>query len=201
MKKYVLLLSESEYLFILFFGLFILASRILNFSIGNKIFNNFWMFFFEMITFLPFMFILIGLFDIWFPKEKVEKHIGQESGVKGILLVIILAMLQAGPLYGAFPVAYILYKKGASIKNIFIYLGAFSSLKIPMLGIEIGYLGIQFTLARTLVSLPLFIAVGYFMEWYLKDKKFEVKSLEAECVKGKSTSGLSSGGGQVSPGK
>ena len=89
-------------------------------------------------------------------------------------MVVILAMLQAGPLYGAFPVAYILYKKGASIKNIFVYLGAFSTLKIPMLGIEIGYLGLKFTLVRTLVALPLFIVAGYLMECYLRDKKFEV---------------------------
>ncbi len=92
----------------------------------------------------------------------------------GIILVIILGMFQAGPLYGAFPVAAILYKKGASIRNIFIYLGAFSTLKIPMLGIEIGYLGVKFTLARTLVSLPLIIGIGYVMEWYLKDKDFRI---------------------------
>jgi uncharacterized membrane protein YraQ (UPF0718 family) len=91
--------------------------------------------------------------------------------------MIVLAMMQAGPLYGAFPVAYVLHKKGASIKNLFIYLGAFSSLKIPMLGMEIGYLGISFTLARTLVSLPLFIAIGYFMEWHLKDRDFKVNKI------------------------
>jgi uncharacterized membrane protein YraQ (UPF0718 family) len=67
-----------------------------------------------------------------------------------------------------------LYKKGASIRNIFIYLGAFSSLKIPMLGIEIGYLGIEFSLARTLISLPLFIGIGYLMERYFKDKNFKI---------------------------
>lgn len=50
-------------------------------------------------------------------------------------------------------------------------------MKIPMLGIEIGYLGVPFTLARTLSSLPLFIAVGYFMEWYLKGKDFKVNQL------------------------
>jgi uncharacterized membrane protein YraQ (UPF0718 family) len=154
-----------------------LSSFIFGFNPGQEVFGNFTKFFIEMITFIPFLFIIIGLFDVWFPKEQIEKHIGKESGIKGMFLVIVLAMLQAGPLYGAFPVAYILYKKGASIKNIFIYLGAFSSLKIPMLGIEIGYLGIKFTLARTLVSLPLFIAIGYLMEWYLKDKKFEVKQL------------------------
>lgn len=83
-------------------------------------------------------------------------------------------MLQAGPLYGAFPVAYLLYRKGSSVRNIFIYLGAFSSMKIPMLGIEIGYLGIQFSLVRTLVSLPLFIGIGYLMERYLKNRHFTV---------------------------
>ena len=153
------------------------ASFLVGFNPGKVVFSNFTKFFIEMISFIPFLFIIVGLFDVWFPKEKVEKHVGQESGLKGIFLVIILAMLQAGPLYGAFLVAYILYKKGASIKNIFIYLGAFSSLKIPMLGIEIGYLGVQFTLARTLVSLPLFIAVGYLMEWYLKDRDFKVNQL------------------------
>jgi uncharacterized membrane protein YraQ (UPF0718 family) len=150
----------------------------MGFKPGLVVYSNFNEFFIEMISFIPLLFILIGLFDVWFPKEMLEKHIGQESGVKGIFLVILLAMLQAGPLYGAFPVAYILYKKGASVKNIFIYLGAFSSMKIPMLGIEMGYLGIKFTILRTLISLPLFILIGYIMEKFV-GKNFEVKEAKA----------------------
>jgi uncharacterized membrane protein YraQ (UPF0718 family) len=46
-----------------------------------------------------------------------------------------------------------------------------------MLGIEIGYLGLKFTLARTLVALPLFILIGYFMEWYLKNRNFKVNEV------------------------
>ncbi len=164
----------KPYIWLASFAVFTIISFGYGFDPGEAIYHSFTKSFIEMITFIPFLFLIIGLFDVWFPKEKIEKHIGQESGSKGIFTVIILAMLQAGPLYGAFPVAYILYKKGASVKNIFIYLGAFSSLKIPMLGIEIGYLGLDFTLARTLVALPLFICVGYFMEWYLRNKKFEV---------------------------
>jgi uncharacterized membrane protein YraQ (UPF0718 family) len=167
----------KQYLWLVGYLILTLASFAFGFDPGKEVFGNFTNFFIEMLSFIPFLFIIVGLFDVWFPKEKVEKHIGQESGIKGILVMIVLAMMQAGPLYGAFPVAYVLYKKGASIKNIFIYMGAFSSLKIPMLGMEIGYLGIQFTLARTLVSLPLFIAVGYFMEWYLKDKDFKINKL------------------------
>jgi uncharacterized membrane protein YraQ (UPF0718 family) len=174
MKKIILRIAETEYILAILFGIFILISRIFNFNPAKTIRNNFWIFFVEMITFLPFMFILIGLFDVWFPKEKVEKHIGKESGVKGTIWVILLAMLQAGPLYGAFPVAYLLWKKGASIKNIFIYLGAFSTLKIPMLTFEIGFLGLKFSLLRTAVTLPVFILIGEIMEVLLRDKHFEI---------------------------
>lgn len=167
----------KPYIWLLSFAIFTIGSFWFGFNPGKTIYRSFTESFVEMIVFIPFLFIIVGLFDAWFPKEKIEKYIGKDSGIKGIFAVIILAMLQAGPLYGAFPVAYILFKKGASIKNIFIYLGAFSSLKIPMLGIEIGYLGLKFTLARTLVALPLFITVGYFMEWYLKDKNFKVNQV------------------------
>jgi uncharacterized membrane protein YraQ (UPF0718 family) len=165
-----------KYIWLVLFFCFIVVSFFTGFEPGKAVSRNFLTYFIEMVTFIPFLFIIVGLFDVWFPKEKVEKHIGRDSGAKGIFLVVLLAMLQAGPLYGAFPVAYMLYKKGASIKNIFIYLGAFSSLKIPMLGMEIGYLGIQFTLVRTLISLPLFIAVGFLMEAYLKNRDFSISN-------------------------
>lgn len=162
------------YIWLLAFVIFIAVSFIFGFQSGKDISISFKVSLIEMITFIPALFIIVGLFDVWVPKEKIQKHIGQESGIIGVVIVILLAMLQAGPLYGAFPVAYMLWKKGASIKNIFIYLGAFATLKIPMLGIEIAYLGIQFTLVRTLVSLPLFIGIGYIMEWWLKDKNFNI---------------------------
>jgi len=136
-------------MWVILFIAFSIISYLAGFRPGQLIYSNFNEFFIEMVSFIPLLFILIGLFDVWFPKELIEKQIGHKSGIKGIFLVILLAMLQAGPLYGAFPVAYILHKKGASVKNIFIYLGAFSSLKIPMLGIEMGYLGIKFTIENS----------------------------------------------------
>jgi len=167
--------KHGSYVWLTAFVILTIFSFMLGFNPGKAVFTNFTQSFIEMITFVPFLFIIVGLFDVWVPKEEIRKHIGQESGIKGIVLVVLLAMLQAGPLYGAFPVAYLLYRKGASIRNIFIYLGAFSSMKIPMLGIEIGYLGIKFSLIRTLISLPLFIAIGYLMERYLKNKHFEIR--------------------------
>ena len=169
--------TTKNYLVTIFFIIIILASRIFNYNLGIEVSNQFFLFFVEMITFLPIMFILVGLIDVWFPKEIVEKHIGQDSGLKGIFWVVILSMFQAGPLYGAFPVAYILWKKGASIKNIFIYLGAFATLKIPLLTFEIGFMGLKFSLIRTLFTLPVFILIGNLMEFYLKNKNFEIKQI------------------------
>jgi uncharacterized membrane protein YraQ (UPF0718 family) len=168
----------KNYMWVILFVLFSVGSYLIGFKPGLVIYSNFNEFFIEMISFIPFLFIIIGLFDVWVPKEMLEKHVGRESGGKGIFLVILLAMLQAGPLYGAFPVAYVLFKKGASVRNIFIYLGAFSSMKLPMLGIEIGYLGIKFTILRTLISLPLFICIGFIME-KIVGSDFKVEEVKA----------------------
>jgi uncharacterized membrane protein YraQ (UPF0718 family) len=165
----------KKYIVPAFFLAFVGFSYLFNFDEGEQIGLIFMGFIKEMFLFLPLMFILIGLFDVWVPREKIEKHIGHEAGWKGTGLVILLAMLQAGPLYGAFPFAYILWKKGCSIRNVFIYLGAYSTIKIPMLTFEIGFLGLKFSLLRTLISLPVFIAIGFWMEWHLKNKNFDVK--------------------------
>jgi len=164
----------SRYGLTVLFGAFIAYSFTVNFRPGKIISSHFATSFIEMMTFIPFLFIIVGLLDVWFPRDKVERHIGPKAGIKGIAIMVLLAMLQAGPLYGAFPVSYLLYKKGAGVRNVFIYLGAFSSLKIPMLGMEIGYLGWRFSLARTLISLPLFIGIGYLMERLLRGHAFEV---------------------------
>lgn len=174
MKNYLKKFKVDVFI-LLCFGAFILVAYTYKINSGIQISHNFWNFLIEMISVIPLMFILIGLFDVWFPKEMVQKHIGKDSGFLGIFWVILLAMLQAGPLYGAFPVALMLWKKGSSIKNIFIYLGAFSTLKIPMLAFEIGFLGLKFSLLRSIISLPVFIVIGYLMEYLLKNKEFEVK--------------------------
>lgn len=177
MKNY-LKKNSGNLIFIALFIAFVTASYILDIPSGKAIVqNNLLQFIKEMVVFLPFMFILIGLADVWISKEKVEKHIGQNSGIKGTVYVILLSMLQAGPLYGAFPVTYLLWKKGASIRNIFIYLGAFSTLKIPMLMFEVGFLGLKFSLLRTLVTLPIIIFIAIIMEKYLKNKDFKVKEV------------------------
>ncbi len=56
------------------FVIFTTISYIANYETGKIIFKeHFFSFFKEMILFLPIMFVLIGLCDVWISKEKVTK--------------------------------------------------------------------------------------------------------------------------------
>ena len=163
------------FVLIVAFSLFMVYSYISGYVPGIEIAEgNLRSFIIELITLLPLMFILLGLFDIWVPREKVQKLIGKDSGIKGSILVSLLAFMQAGPLYVAFPVAYTLWEKGCTRFNIFLYLGAFSTLKIPMLMFEIGFLGVKFSLIRILLTLPAITAIAYIMEYLFKNRLFEI---------------------------
>lgn len=78
----------------------------------------------EILLVLPPIFILIGLLDVWVPKETMIKFMGEGSGFKGILLAFFFGSVAAGPLYGAFPVAAVFMKKQVKFSNIIILIGA-----------------------------------------------------------------------------
>jgi len=173
LKKY-----KFDFTIIVVFALFVGSSFYFSYSPGVQIFeDNFWAFFKEMVIILPTISILIGFIDVWIPKERVQRHIGKTSGVKGILLVMLLAFIQAGPLYVAFPMACLLWKKGCSPVNVFIYLSAFTTAKIPMLTFEISFLGIEFSLLRVLITLPVFILIGIIMGKYFENNKCKINDV------------------------
>ena len=170
---------KFDFTTILFFAGFIGISYLIDWSIGEELFETtFLRFLKEMLAILPCMFILVGLFDVWVPREKIEKHVGSGSGIKGIALMILLAITQVGPLYAAFPVAHLLWKKGCSLRNIFVYVGTFSAAKIPMLTFEIGFLGLKFSLIRLILTIPVFILIAIIMEKSLRNKSYKVSSPE-----------------------
>lgn len=109
--------------------------------------------FMEMISVIPPIFILLGLLDVWVDRATMMKYTGKGSGLKGILIAFLLGSAAAGPLYAAFPVAGVMLKKGSSLFNVFIFIGAWSTTKIPMLTFEAASLGLTFTLTRLALSI------------------------------------------------
>ena len=136
-------------LMIVLTGLLVLISR----ETGLKAVNMTLISFKEMVLIIPPIFVLLGLLDVWVPRETMVKYLGEESGVKGMLIAIFIGSAAAGPLYAAFPVALVLMKKGAKFTNILLFIGAWSTTKIPMLLFELSSLGAKFTLTRLAVSM------------------------------------------------
>jgi len=112
---------------------------------------------FSMLKILPPIFILIGLLDAWVPRETMIKHMGKDSGIKGIVIALMLGSFAAGPLYAAFPIAAILIKKGARLGYVLFFLGVWSTSKLPMVLFEITSFGVQFTLLHISINLAIFL--------------------------------------------
>lgn len=102
----------------------------------------------EMLYVLPPIFILLGLLDVWVPKETMMRYMGKGSGVAGVLLVFLMGSCAAGPLYMAFPIVGTLLKKNVSFFNVFVFVGAWSTTKVPMFLFETSSMGWQFSLLR-----------------------------------------------------
>lgn len=129
----------------------------------------------EMLLVIPPIFILLGLLDVWVPRETIVKYMGEGSGLKGVLLAIFIGSAAAGPLYGAFPVAAVFMKKGVKFMNILIFIGAWSTTKIPMFLFEMAALGSRFAIARLLIDIPGIIIIAFIISKMVSKK--EVKAL------------------------
>ncbi len=125
----------------------------------------------DMLSVIPPIFILIGLLDVWVKRETMVKYMGEDSGLLGVILVFFIGSAAAGPLYGAFPVAGVLLKKGGKLSNVFIMMGAWSTTKIPLLLFEASALGMQFTIIRLLLDIVGISLIAYFTEKVLSQEE------------------------------
>ena len=138
-------------------------SFLMGFEPGREIGRNLVSFLIEMVRIFPPAFILIGLFEVWVKRETVERHLGGESGARGFIWVILLAMATIGPFAVSLPVGYSLYRKGARPSVVLAYLGAAGVCRVPMTLFEASYLGIKFTAVRWSVSLGLIILTSLWL--------------------------------------
>jgi len=127
----------------------------------------------EMLLVIPPIFLLLGLLDVWVPRETMVKYMGEGSGLKGVLLAIFIGSAAAGPLYGAFPVAAVFMKKGVKFMNILIFIGAWSTTKIPMFLFEMAALGSRFAIARLLIDIPGIIIIAFLLSKLVSKKEVD----------------------------
>lgn len=127
----------------------------------------------DMLALLPPVLILIGLLEVWVPRETVARHLGSGAGARGLVVPLVMGSVAAGPLYAAFPVAAMLLAKGARPANVFFFLGVWSGAKLPIVMFESAVMGPAFTTLHVAVSVLGSLGFAYLMELLLGPRGLE----------------------------
>jgi uncharacterized membrane protein YraQ (UPF0718 family) len=154
----------ADYRWVLIIALADLLVWVFSPAQATPVIHNTWDYFVEMVVILIPVVVLIGLFEVWVPKQQIGKYLGRESGWKGILLALLFGTAPTGPLYVAFPIAAMLLKKGASPLNVVVFLNTWAAIKIPQLLVEARFLGPSFMLVRLALTVPSAILMGWLIQ-------------------------------------
>jgi uncharacterized membrane protein YraQ (UPF0718 family) len=163
------------------FLLFGLAAAILHFvdpDLSERAWLNSFHFAVSVLSIFPPILLLLDLLSGWLPPGAVESHLGRGSGAKGVVLALGLGSFAAGPLFTAFPIAASFTSKGGRIANAVIFMGAWATIKVPMLMMESHFLGVKFSMLRFVVTVPFLILIGMLMEKLMAANETSSLSLE-----------------------
>ncbi|MHB8840938.1 MAG: permease [Candidatus Aquicultor sp.] len=109
------------------------------------------------------VFILIGLVQVWIKEDMIAEKLGEGSGTKALVLSALFGSILVGPLFAIFPLLKSLLNRGARVGVIVVMLTTWA-VKIPMLPLEVKFLGPYFTILRVGLVLALSIPVSLLVE-------------------------------------
>lgn len=102
----------------------------------------------EILPLLVFAFIMAGMIKVLLPQELLSKWIGEESGIRGILLGTLAGGITPGGPYVSLPLAAGFLRAGAGIGTMVAFITAWSLWAVTRMPMEIGIMGWKFTFVR-----------------------------------------------------
>ncbi len=113
------------------------------------------------------VFAALGLFNVWVDKKKIAERLGEGSGFGTLVLASLFGTILVGPVYVVFPLLKAVREHGARWAIVGALLTAWA-VKIPMIPLEIGFLGVKFSLARSVLVMVSAIPLGLLLEYLMK---------------------------------
>ena len=102
----------------------------------------------EILPLLIFAFIVAGMAQALLPRELLSRWIGEESGMRGILIGTVAGGLTPGGPYVSLPLVAGFLRTGASVGTMVAFMTGWSLWAVSRLPMEVGILGWKFVLAR-----------------------------------------------------
>jgi uncharacterized membrane protein YraQ (UPF0718 family) len=106
----------------------------------------------EILPLIIFAFIIAGMIQVLLPRDLLSRWVGQESGMRGILIGTLAGGITPGGPYVSLPVVAGLLNAGASAGTMVAFLTSWSLWAVSRLPMEFGILGWRFTLLRLTVT-------------------------------------------------
>lgn len=125
----------------------------------------------EIMPLLVFAFIVAGMVQVLLPRELLSQWIGEESGLKGILIGTLAGGVTPGGPYVSLPVVAGLLKAGAGVGTMVAFLTAWSLWAVARLPMEIGILGWKFTFVRFICTFFFPPIAGYIAQFFFSGVK------------------------------
>jgi len=102
----------------------------------------------DVLPLLIFAFILAGMIQTLLPHELLSRWIGEESGIRGILIGTIAGGITPGGPFVSLPLAAGFLRSGASLGTMVAFITAWSLWAVSRLPMDIGIMGWKFTAVR-----------------------------------------------------
>jgi uncharacterized membrane protein YraQ (UPF0718 family) len=105
------------------------------------------------------VFSALGLFGILVDKQAVGRRLGRGTGIRTLLVAAGFGTVLVGPVYAVFPLLKAFRDHGARWGVIVAVMSAWA-VKIPMIPLEMRFLGWQFSLARSVLTIAVAVLMG-----------------------------------------
>jgi uncharacterized membrane protein YraQ (UPF0718 family) len=111
------------------------------------------------------VFAITGFVEVLVPREKIAALLGDQTGVRGILVGCVAGAITPGGPYVSFPLVATMYRAGAGIGTVVAFITAWSLWAVARLPMEIGIVGPRVTLIRVLSTLVFPPIAGLIARW------------------------------------
>jgi len=111
-------------------------------------------------------FLMAGFLQVVIPPELIESWLGEQAGIKGILIGSIGGALIPGGPYVAFPIIAAIFKSGAGLGTAIAFIVAWSMYSLGTIPFELALIGPKFSLLRiglVIIIPPLSGLIAYFV--------------------------------------
>lgn len=105
------------------------------------------------------VFSALGLFGVMVDKKKVGERLGHGTGIRTLLAAAGFGTILVGPVYAVFPLLKAFREHGARWGVVVAVMTAWA-VKVPMIPLEVRFLGWEFSLIRSLLTVGVAVLMG-----------------------------------------